>query len=64
MYFGFFAWYRALAIGGITRVSQIQLLQPFITLTWSSIFLGEKLGIGALFCALLVALSIYIGKKR
>lgn len=29
---GFFAWYKALAIGGIARVSQVQLLQTFMTL--------------------------------
>jgi len=31
MFLGFFAWYRGLAIGGIARVGQIQLLQPFLT---------------------------------
>lgn len=31
MFLGFFAWYRGLAIGGIARVGQVQLLQPFLT---------------------------------
>ena len=30
MWLGFFAWYRGLALGGVVRVSQTQLLQPFL----------------------------------
>jgi drug/metabolite transporter (DMT)-like permease len=63
MYLSFFAWYRALAVGGIARVSQIQLLQPFMTLAYSALLLGEKLGIGIIVCALIVATSIFIGKN-
>lgn len=29
MWIGFFAWYRGLALGGMVRVSQVQLVQPF-----------------------------------
>ena len=32
MWIGFFAWYRGLALGGTVRVSQVQLLQPFLGL--------------------------------
>ena len=38
---GFFAWYRGLAMGGIARVSQTQLLQVFFTLIASAALLGE-----------------------
>jgi drug/metabolite transporter (DMT)-like permease len=38
---GFFAWYRALAIGGVARVSQVQLLQLFLTLTFASLLNGD-----------------------
>jgi drug/metabolite transporter (DMT)-like permease len=31
-YLGFFAWNAGLALGGIARVSQVQLLQTFVTL--------------------------------
>ena len=31
-YLGFFAWNAGLAIGGIAHVSQVQLLQTFVTL--------------------------------
>ena len=30
MWLGFFAWYRGLALGGTVRVSQVQLVQPFL----------------------------------
>jgi len=40
---GFFAWNAGLAMGGIARVSQMQLLQPFITFALASIFIGEPI---------------------
>ena len=41
MYLGFFAWYRGLAIGPMASVSQIQLLQPILTIVWAALFFGE-----------------------
>ena len=41
MFLGFFAWYRGLALGGIARVGQVQLLQPFMSLALSALLLGE-----------------------
>ncbi|MFI8566303.1 DMT family transporter [Rhodococcus sp. NPDC078407] len=43
MYLGFFAWYRGLAIGPMSSVSQIQLVQPVLTLCWAAIILREGL---------------------
>ncbi len=43
MYLGFFAWYRGLAIGPMAQVSQIQLVQPVMTLCWAALLLGERL---------------------
>jgi drug/metabolite transporter (DMT)-like permease len=43
MWLGFFAWYRALAIGGTVRISQVQLLQPFLSLLFCVPILGESL---------------------
>jgi drug/metabolite transporter (DMT)-like permease len=43
MFLGFFAWYRGLAIGPIARVSQIQLVQPVLTIAWAALMLGERL---------------------
>ncbi|MHC8336760.1 DMT family transporter [Pseudomonas sp. HLT2-19-2] len=38
---GFFSWNRALALGGIQRISQLQLLQPFFTFAFSIWLMGE-----------------------
>lgn len=43
MFLGFFAWYRGLAIGPMTRVSQIQLVQPVLSIAWAALILGESL---------------------
>lgn len=43
MYLGFFAWYRGLAIGPMTTVSQVQLVQPVLSITWATLLLGEHL---------------------
>ncbi|WP_280498660.1 DMT family transporter, partial [Nocardia cyriacigeorgica] len=43
MYLGFFAWYRGLAIGPMSQVSQIQLVQPVLTIGWAALLLGEQL---------------------
>ncbi len=43
MWLGFFAWYRGLQLGGMLRVSQIQLLQPFGAMLLAVPVLGEPL---------------------
>jgi len=40
-FIGFFAWYAGLAMGGIARVGQVQLLQIFFTLGFSALFFDE-----------------------
>lgn len=44
MFFAFFAWYKGLAVGGLARVSQVQLAQPVLTVLWSYLLLGEHIG--------------------
>jgi drug/metabolite transporter (DMT)-like permease len=58
MFLGFFAWYRGLALGGVARVSQLQLLQPLLTLGWSALLLGEEVERGTLGAALLVVACV------
>lgn len=41
MFLGFFAWYRGLAIGPMARVSQIQLVQPVLSICWAALLLHE-----------------------
>lgn len=44
MFLGFFAWYRGLAIGPMAQVSQVQLVQPVLSLLWAALLLGEAVG--------------------
>jgi drug/metabolite transporter (DMT)-like permease len=63
MYIGFFFWYEGLLIGGVARVSQVQLLQPFCTMIAASLMLGDELTLLNVIFATLVVLSVMIGKK-
>ena len=58
MFLGFFAWYRGLAIGPMTQVSQVQLTQPVLSILWAAAILREQLtwqtiigGIAVILCA-------------
>lgn len=44
MFLGFFAWYRGLAIGPMAQVSQIQLVQPVMSIAWAALLLHEQIG--------------------
>jgi drug/metabolite transporter (DMT)-like permease len=63
MWLGFFAWYRGLALGGVMRVSQVQLLQPFIALLAAVPILGERLEPMTLGFALAVMAVVFIGRR-
>ncbi|MET3903392.1 drug/metabolite transporter (DMT)-like permease [Paenarthrobacter sp. 4246] len=58
MFLGFFAWYRGLAIGPMAQVSQIQLVQPVMSIAWAGLLLGEPMtwttvvgGLAVIVCA-------------
>ena len=63
MWLGFFAWYRGLALGGVMRVSQVQLLQPFIALLAAVPILGERLEPMTLGFALAVMAVVFVGRR-
>ena len=63
MWLGFFAWYRGLALGGVVRVSQVQLLQPFLAVLFAVPVLGERLEPVTMFFALAVIAVVFIGKR-
>ena len=63
MWLGFFAWYRGLALGGVVRVSQVQLLQPFLALLFAVPVLGEKLEPVTVVFALAVVAVVFIGRR-
>ena len=62
MWLGFFAWYRGLALGGTVRVSQVQLLQPFLAMLFAVPVLGERLDPAAVGFAIAVAATVLIGR--
>lgn len=63
MWAGFFAWFRGLSLGGPLRVSQLQLLQPFITILAAVPLLGESLDAMTLGFALLVVATVFMGRR-
>jgi drug/metabolite transporter (DMT)-like permease len=63
MFLGFFAWYRGLALGGIARIGQIQLLQPFLTMAAAAVGLREPLTITTLGFAIGVIICVALGRQ-
>lgn len=61
--FGFFIWYHALALGGIARIGQLQLLQPFFTLFAAGFLLGERITSLTVVFALAVVVTVAVGRK-
>lgn len=63
MWIGFFAWYRGLALGGVVRVSQVQLLQPFLALLFAAPVLGETLEPSTVLFSLAVLAVVFVGRR-
>jgi drug/metabolite transporter (DMT)-like permease len=62
-FIGFFAWYAGLAMGGIARVGQVQLLQIFFTIAFSALWFGEHIEpITWVFAAAVVG-TVVLGRK-
>lgn len=61
--FGFFLWYHALALGGIARVSQTQLLQPFFTLFAAGLWFGEHITPLMIAFVIAVVVVVAVGRK-
>ena len=61
--FGFFLWNKGLAIGGVARVSQTQLLQPFVTIVASALLLSEAIDTATIVFALLVVGMVAVSKR-
>src|SRR4051794_13638815 len=60
---GFFAWNAGLAKGGIARVSQVQLLQPFVTFALAAIFNGETITAQIVLFAAAVVATVAISTR-
>lgn len=63
MLIGFVFWYRGLALGGIAKVGQLQLLQPFFGLALAGLLLHEPVAIGMLGVTAVTVLCV-AGAKR
>jgi drug/metabolite transporter (DMT)-like permease len=62
-YFGFWLWNSALAIGGIARIGQVQLLQTFATLIIAALLLGEAIDLRMIFFAVAVVGVVAVGLR-
>jgi drug/metabolite transporter (DMT)-like permease len=63
MFIGFLFWYAGLAKGGVARVGQIQLLQPFLTLAGGALILGESLDAPTVAFAVAVIAVVALGRR-
>ena len=61
--FGFFLWYKGLVMGGTARVSQTQLLQPFLSILAAILLLGEQIDLGTYIFAIAVMFAIAVTRK-
>lgn len=62
-YLGFFAWNAGLAMGGVARVGQVQLLQTFITLVLAALVAGERVGAHVWLTAGLVVALVFAAQR-
>lgn len=63
MLVGFIFWYRGLALGGIAKIGQLQLLQPFLGLILAALILHEQI-VWTMFASALVVVLSVVGAKR
>lgn len=63
MFAGFIFWNWGMAVGGIARVGQVQLLQSFVTLGLSALLLGETVTPVMLGFAIAVGVVVWCGRK-
>jgi drug/metabolite transporter (DMT)-like permease len=63
LWLGFFAWYRGLTLGGTVPVSQVQRIQPLLTMLFAVPVLGERLEALTQAFGLAVAPTVVLGKR-
>jgi drug/metabolite transporter (DMT)-like permease len=62
-YLGFFAWNAGLALGGIARVSQVQLVQTFLTLIIAAALNGERVD-GATWIVAVAVVALVLAARQ
>ena len=63
MFLGFFAWYRGLALGGVAKVSQVQLVQPLLTVAESVVLFGQQLDLVIVLAAVVVLCCVAAAQR-
>ncbi len=63
MLVGFVFWYRGLALGGIARVSQLQLLQPFLGLVLAALLLQEPVAWSMVAATAVIVVSVGCARR-
>ncbi len=60
---GFFPWYKAMAIGNVAKIGQVQLLQPFLAILISALWLGEQVSMLTWASCVLIVFIIAASRK-
>jgi drug/metabolite transporter (DMT)-like permease len=63
MFLAFVVWYKGLALGGIARIGQLQLLQPFLTILAAAMLLHEQVSWAEMLAALMVIACVLVGRR-
>lgn len=63
VFLGFIVWYQGLALGGVARIGQLQLVQPFLTFMWAGLLLNESITARTLLTALIVIAVVALGRR-
>ena len=62
-FLAYVAWYGGMSLGGISRVGQIQYLQPFMMIGFSVLFLGESITWLTIVLAVIVVGCVIVGTE-
>ncbi|MEC2056104.1 DMT family transporter [Peribacillus psychrosaccharolyticus] len=62
-FLAYVAWYGGMALGGISRVSQLQYMQPFLMIMFAALFLGESITLVTILTSIIVVTSVFVGKN-
>ena len=62
-FLGFYFFYRGMALGGVAKVGQIQLLQVYLTIAASAVLLNETIDAILLAAAALTMLFVWLGRR-
>jgi drug/metabolite transporter (DMT)-like permease len=61
-YMGFYFYYKGLALGGVARMSQVQLFLPFCAIVISHFVLGERIDTATIVGTILITVTVFGGR--